>query len=160
GNLGFLSAGRALAIFWPLVLVLLGLLILWGSRRWRRVPGHLQGAVGNIRIGEGEWDLRDMDTSIGMGELRLDLSRARIPEGETNLRVKGGMGKIQILVPAGLPISAHAEVGAGSINLLGNKADGIFRQLSFTSPSYTTAEKKVKVDMSLFMGEASIVSIG
>lgn len=160
GNLGFLSVGRALAILWPLLIVAVGLLLLRGSRRWRRFHGHLGGAVGNIRIGEEEWDLRDMDTSIGMGELRLDLSRARIPEGETCLKVKGGIGKIQILVPAALPISAHAEVVAGSINLLGHKAEGISRQLSFTSSDYTIANKKVKVDMTLFLGEASIVRLG
>ncbi len=159
-TLGLLSAGWVLATYWPLILIAVGLLVLWGSRRWGRFGGRLERAVGNIRIGEREWDLQDMDTSIGMGELRLDLTRARIPEGETSLRVKGGMGKIQILVPANLAIAAHAEVVAGSISLLGHKADGIFRQLSFTSPDYATAEKRVKVDMSLFMGEASIVRLG
>ncbi|MDP2953766.1 MAG: cell wall-active antibiotics response protein LiaF [Chloroflexota bacterium] len=158
-NLGVLSAGQALAISWPLALVFLGLFIMWGSGHWRGVPGGLEKAVGNVRIGPGEWDLRDMDTRIGVGELRLDLSRARIPEGETSLRVSGGIGKIEILVPASLAISARGEVGAGSISLLGHKADGISRQLSFASPDYATAARKVKIDMSLFLGEASIVRV-
>lgn len=159
-NLGFLSAGRALAIFWPLVLVFLGLLIMWGSGHWRGIPGGLEKAVGDVRIGPGEWDLRDMDTRIGVGELRLDLSHARIPEGETSLKVSGGMGKIEITVPASLAISAWGEVGAGSISLLGNKAEGISRQISFVSPDYAAADRKVKIDMSLFLGEASIVRVG
>jgi lia operon protein LiaF len=101
-----------------------------------------------------------MDTGIGMGELRLDLSHARVPDGETNLRVKGGMGKIQIVVPAGLSITAHAEVVLGSVSLLGHKEDGISRRLSFTSTGYAAAERKVKLQLNLFMGEASIVRIG
>ncbi|MDP6509951.1 MAG: cell wall-active antibiotics response protein LiaF [Dehalococcoidia bacterium] len=124
------------------------------------MSGRPGAAVGNIRIGNGDWDLRDMDTGIGMGELRLDLSHARIPGGETNLRLKGGMGKIQIVVPAGLSITAHAEVVLGSISLLGHKEGGISRQLSFTSPNYAAAERKVNLQLSLFMGEASIVRLG
>lgn len=157
GSLGYIDVGRALAILWPLVLIFLGLVILWGAARWRQISGPWERAMGSIHIGEGEWDLRDMDTGMGIGELRLDLSRARIPPGETSLRVRGGIGKIEIVVPLDLPVSAQAQVAIGSLNLLGHKAEGISRELSLTTPNYAQADRKVKVNLSLFLGEASLL---
>lgn len=117
----------------------------------------MEKLIGDIRIGDEEWELRDMQTELWMGEMRLDLRRARIPPGETNLGVRAGIGKVTILLPADLPVSAQGEVGVGSLSLLGQKAEGFSRQLSFTSADYATAEKKVKVKLSLRFGEASIV---
>ncbi len=156
-TMDLLSTGWVMATFWPVAIIALGLSILLSARRWHGISGRTGAAMSNVQFRNGYWDTRDMDTGMGMGELRLDLSRARIPEGDTSLQIKGGMGKIEVMVPAGLNITAQAEVLLGAINLLGHKADGIYSQLSFNSPYYTAAERKVKLQMSLFMGEASII---
>ncbi|MEK7848266.1 MAG: cell wall-active antibiotics response protein LiaF, partial [Chloroflexota bacterium] len=129
---------------------------LWGTGRWRAM-GPFEKVVGDIRMGEEEWELRDTETSLGIGDLRLDLRRARIPAGETTIRIKGGIADIKVVVPQGLAVSAQGQVGMGSINLLGHKADGVSRQLSFSSPDYASAEKKVKIHTSLLIGDTSIV---
>ena len=160
--LGAISFGNAMAIFWSLGLILIGLLIIWTPGRLHYLHHLKQSgvAVGDIRIGDSEWDLKDMETRVGAGQLRLDLTKARIQPGETRLKVSGGMGKIEILAPSGLSISVQSEVGAGSINILGQKADGVGRQVSFTTPGYETAEKKVRMDLSLMIGELSLSSVG
>ncbi|MEW6033704.1 MAG: cell wall-active antibiotics response protein LiaF [Chloroflexota bacterium] len=159
-TLGALSFGRAMATLWPLALILLGLLILWcpWRRCWRYGPKDT--VVGDIRIGEGEgeWDLHEIDTRMGVGQLLLDLRRARIPQGETKLRVSGFVGNMKIVVPPGLAVSAQGEVGIGSISLLGQKAEGFGRQISSATADYEAAEKRVKVEMSLMVGEASIIA--
>ncbi len=160
--MGVISSGTAWGIFWAAVLILAGLLILSGHRSHYQGPsgGSPRAAVGEIRIGDTEWDLHDMDTGIGAGQLRLDLTKARIPLGETKIKINGGMGKIEVYLPAGLAVSAQSEVGAGSINILGQKGEGVGRQLSYTTPDYATAEKKVRIDLSLMVGEAVVSRVG
>lgn len=155
-TLGVVSAGRVLSTYWPVLVIAAGLLLLWGAGRWGPA-GPLGRVVGDIRIGQEEWELRDTETSLGIGDLRLDLRRARIPAGETTIRIKGGIADIKVVVPQGLAVSAQSRVGMGSINLLGHKADGFSRQLSFVSPDYAAADKKVKVHMNLLIGDTSIV---
>lgn len=158
--LGVLGAGAAWGIFWAVVLIVAGAVVLLrrGSRSVRSVRSG--AAVGEIRMGDTPWDFHDMETNMAAGQMRVDLSKARVPQGETRLKVKGGMGKIEILVPASLAISVQAEVGAGSITILGNKADGVGRQLQFVSPGYESADKKVKMDLSLMMGETLVIAAG
>lgn len=155
-TLGVVSAGRLLATYWPVFLIAGGLLLLWGAGHWGSI-GPFEKVVGDIRIGEEEWELRDTETSLGVGDFRLDLRRARIPAGETTIRINGGIADIDVLVPPGLAVSAQGQVGMGSINLLGHKADGLSRQLSFASPDYASAEKRVKVHASLLIGDISVV---
>lgn len=153
-----ISAGAAWGIFWAAALILLGVFLISGPRRksheWR---GSNHGAaVGDIRIGDTEFDLHDMETSIAAGQLRINLTKARIPAGETKIKVNGGMGKIEILVPSDLAISVRAEVGAGSITVPGQKDDGVGRQTFFASPGYDTAERRVKLELSLMVGETIV----
>lgn len=157
-----ISAGTAWGIFWASALIVLGVFLIWGPRRHFQTynrPSH-GGAVGDIRIGETDWDLHDMETSIAAGQLRIDLTKARIPAGETRIKVNGGMGKIAILIPSYLALSVQAEVGAGSITLPGKKDDGVGRQASFTSPGYDTAEKRVRLELSLMVGETTVSRVG
>lgn len=158
--LGVFSAGTAWGVFWAVALIFLGVLILWGRRFQHAHHGSTGATVGDIRIGDAEWDLHDVETGMAAGQVRVDLTKARIPQGETKLKIKGGMGKIEVLVPASLAISVQSEVGAGSITILGHKVDGVGRQLPFTSPGYESAEKKVKMELSLMMGETVVSSIG
>jgi predicted membrane protein len=153
--------GAAWAIFWALVFILVGLFIIWHPRGNQKFHEFSQSGtmVGDIRLGDSEWDLKDMETSLGAGQLHLDLTRARIQSGETRLKVSGGMGKIEVLVPAGLAISVWSEVGAGSISILGQKADGVGRQATFATPGYDTADKRVRLELSLMMGEVSVYSL-
>ncbi|MBI2957444.1 MAG: cell wall-active antibiotics response protein [Chloroflexi bacterium] len=163
--LDIISFGTAMGIFWALVLIAAGLIVIFGPRRLHHrfhegQPRASDMRFGDIRIGDTEWDLHDMETGMAAGQLRLDLGKARIPPGETRIKVKGGMGKIDILVPADLAVAIQGEVGAGAVNLLGQKSDGVGRQFSYASPGYDTAEKKVRLDISLVVGEAVISRAG
>lgn len=161
-NLGYadIHLGQVWRTFWPLILIAVGLLIIWGSAQARMSSGKWGHPIGDIKVGQEEWELHDMNVRSGMGNVQLDLSRARIPKGETKLDIEGGIGNIDVIVPADLAISAWGKVSLGSVTILGQKADGFSRELRFTSDGYPSATRKVRIDMSLALGDAKIRRVG
>ena len=92
-----------------------------------------------------------------MGEIKLDLTEATIPEGEHKLTIQGLIGEIEVLVPRHVGVSAWGRVNtAGSVKVLGQQADGISRSLEASSPDFDSAPRKVKIEASLMVGEVSI----
>jgi len=159
GTLGVVRFGQVMAIFWPALLIVFGLFLL--LRPGRRHVYHESGSpvVGELVLGKEPWELRDGETRMAVGRIYVDLRQARIQPGETKLTLGGGIGSIQVVVPQDLKVSVWAEVGVGSVNVLGEKADGLGRQLSYASVGYDGAEKRVKMKISLGMGEAIVTSL-
>ncbi len=159
--LNIIRSSAAWGIFWAIVLISLGLLLIRGHFHFHStVSGQPLPAVGEVRVGDTEWDLKDMETGLGAGQFRLDLTRARIPSGESRIKIKVGVGQAEVLVPVGLAVTVQAEVGAGSINIFGEKAEGLGRQSTHVTPDYAAAEKKVRIDISLMVGEALVCRAG
>jgi Cell wall-active antibiotics response 4TMS YvqF/PspC domain len=65
---------------------------------------------------------------FGAGELVLDLTEVRDPEelDGRQIRVEGGAGRIELLVPEDMSVEVDGEVGGpGAITLFGNQRGGI-----------------------------------
>ncbi|MGY0069284.1 PspC domain-containing protein [Streptomyces sp. QTS137] len=59
---------------------------------------------------------------LGTGTGTLDLSNARIPEGETvSTRTNVGVGRSHVIVPEGVTVKLSVNVGVGDIQLPGDK---------------------------------------
>jgi phage shock protein PspC (stress-responsive transcriptional regulator) len=90
-------------------------------------------AVFNVHIGRGigerdyvvtsMQELRD-EYRLGIGSLELDLSRLELPAGETHLETSVDVGDLEVIIPAGVALSGHADADAGRVEVLGNVDDG------------------------------------
>jgi lia operon protein LiaF len=158
-SLGVANIGK----WWPLILIAIGLAIIWGRFRRSR-PGTGTGVfhrwLGDIRLGEGGWEFEDTTMESGLGNVRIDLTKASIRPGAHSLNVYSWMGKIEILVPANLALSAGGAVTLGSVAILDSKRDGFFPELTLTSPDYDAAETKLAIKMQLFIGDVSLRRTG
>lgn len=155
-TLNILSAG----LWWPLILILIGLFIIWLVYSWRyRRPeeaGTFHRLIGDTYIGKRPWDFRDMTVESGLGNVRLDLTKARIGPGKHELNIYGWAGKIEVLAPAELAFSARGSVVLGSLSILNNKSDGFLRDLSLTVPGYDTAPTSLDIEIHLILGDVSL----
>ncbi|MBI2857659.1 MAG: cell wall-active antibiotics response protein [Chloroflexi bacterium] len=159
--LNIIRSSAAWGIFWAIMLISLGLFLIRGHLHFRsNVSGQSRAAAGEVRVGDMDWDLKDMETGLGAGQFRLDLTKARIPSGETRIKIKVGVGQAEVLVPVGLAVTVRGEVGVGSIKIFGEKAEGLGRQSTYVTPDYAAAEKKVRIDISLMVGEALVYRAG
>jgi hypothetical protein len=69
----------------------------------------------------------DIDPSyrLGVGELRLDLADVELPSGPTDLRLRVGMGHVEVRVPDDVCVQLVGHVGAGEIALFDDVNDGL-----------------------------------
>ncbi len=144
---------------WPVILIALGVFLIWRRSVHHHDP-QVEHVVGDIRMEKEGWALQDQQVEAGIGSVRLDLTKAQIPDKETMLSVEAWIGNIEVIVPADLPISASGRVTMGSVTLLGDKSDGFVRALDFKSPDYDTAQKKVRLFASIVIGEIKVMRAG
>ena len=94
---------------------------------------------------------------LGAGELRVDLRRlaADLPSGRTVVRAKLGAGSLQIAVPADTCVAFDVKVGAGELNSLGQKSEGIDVSDSY-DPRVSPSTPVVVIDAEVGFGEIQI----
>jgi phage shock protein PspC (stress-responsive transcriptional regulator) len=120
------------------------------SRRMRRLGRRLGIALGtvialvlvvaaafaavfhvDVRDGVGERNYvvgstQDLRSSyeLGIGSLDVDLSRVRLPVGETHLRTSVDVGDLRVVVPADATLRVHGDAQVGQVQILGRSEDG------------------------------------
>lgn len=166
-----LTAHLLWALFWAAVVVGIGLsLALRGvvpiirvqgrSIRLGRADWSRRGAsqmIGELHVGQGDpWQLTDRVYRQGMGDLTLDLTHARLREGETSIALYGGLGDIQVLVPPAFPVRLEGRVQVGAVTFFGRSSSGIDRHLEEESPGYAEAPRRLHIVMSMGMGDITV----
>jgi lia operon protein LiaF len=122
-------------------------------------PQHKHSLIGNLFLTGSRWQLQDMNIWQGIGDVKIDLSRAYIPDGETVIIINGWIGDIDIYVPYDLDISLTASVNLGDIDVLGNKQGGINRTMTLSTSNYLTSNKRVRLVASLLIGDIDVVQL-
>ena len=145
------SPGQAVGIIFGAILIMMGLYVLL---RFRPGGGTARDALaGSIRRSGPNWTLQNERYQVGMGEIRLDLTRAHIPEGEHHLDLECFMGSIAVIVPRIVGVSARGHCTLGSVSIFGEKADGAGRRVTVRSADYAAAMRKLVIEADVMMGE-------
>ena len=158
--------------FWPLAIIFIGLsFILPSSWKKPRVyvinrngdkkkfktriisDGDSESALlGSINIGREPWVLEDSSYHIGVGEARIDLSKAFIKEGETKLQVSGCTCEIVLTIHDDFAVDINASLDLGSLIIFDKEHSGTPRLVTYKSHDYDTAYKKLLIDVKLNVG--------
>ncbi len=145
----------AWALMWPSLLILLGLALLLRPQLIGISARAPQRLLGDIRRGSG-WQVTDEEFWVGIGDVKLDLTSAEIPEGETHIRVAGLIGDVRMKVPEGVGVSVSSSGLVGGVRLFGKKRDTILTTIRMDSDDYETAERKIRLDETLLVGDVRI----
>ncbi|MFN8595873.1 MAG: cell wall-active antibiotics response protein LiaF [Anaerolineae bacterium] len=142
-------------LFWPGLLILLGVVILARSRTV--TPGTRNDFVliGDVhRFGAGP--LTNEDVWIGIGDLDYDLTQADIPTGETVLRVQGLIGDVKLFMPANVGLSISANGLITDAKVLGEQHSYFLNPYRYTSEGYAEAERKIKLETAFFINDVKV----
>jgi hypothetical protein len=144
------------AVCGPTALILFGVWLI--ARPVLNVPGsgvNLNLFANINRV--GEWQLKDEEIWMFVGDIRLDLTRAQIPLGETTLRVLGFVGDVDLLIPQGAGFSLQAMAIVNDAKIEGQK--NYVRVLSpyqYTSDNYQAVEQKIRIETTFFVGDLTV----
>jgi lia operon protein LiaF len=138
------------ALCWPIGLILVGAWLLLRPRL------ALAGTSVNIRFiadekRNGVWQAGNEEFWSFIGDIRLDMTQADIPPGETTLQIYSFVSDLDILIPqdVGLSITSTAFLTSARIN--GHKSDRFLMSDTYTSENYASAERKIRLEAYSFV---------
>lgn len=121
-----------------------------------KTPKFRNPIVGDLHLLNARFELEDLNLSSGIGDVKIDLSKAIIPEGESTIVISSLIGDVDIYVPYDLNVTVAGSVTFGELKILGHKQGGINRQLNMATSGYEQADRKVKISVSIFIGDIDV----
>ncbi|KEF40369.1 Cell wall-active antibiotics response protein (DUF2154) [Schinkia azotoformans MEV2011] len=88
--------------------------------------------------------------------MKIDLSRANIPDNKSTIIINGWIGDVDIFVPYDLDVSIIARVGVGEIKIFGNKESGVNQSTAVETNGYRKEIKRVEIVINLFVGDIDV----
>ncbi|MGE5693405.1 MAG: cell wall-active antibiotics response protein LiaF [Candidatus Zixiibacteriota bacterium] len=154
--------GDALALFFPLLLIAIGFLLLFRPRphafgQEGMADKHIFRAFGDVKLTGENLDPNGLEVSTGFGDVELDLTRSRFADGENALYVHTAFGDVEVKVPEGIAVSASGGSAFGDIKILGQSEKGIGNQLSASDPNFETQSKRLRVHAHTAFGDITIL---
>lgn len=144
---------------WPLALILLGIYLIANRGRFggkSEAENRLTRFIGELHADFEGQEVGDRDISLFLGEMVIDLTKARLRDGENFLKVSIGVGEANISVPADFPLMITSQIFAGQLNFDDMSNSGIFPKLDHRDDNYDSEERKLHIRMDGFAGEMTI----
>lgn len=111
--------------------------------------------LGNVRY-DGNWQVTEGEIWMFVGDVRLDLTEAEIPLGETTIRLFAFVGDVRVWVPEGVGLAVDSTAFLTSYRMFGRKRESFFAPLHLRSDDYEAAERRVRLDMISFVREIRV----
>ena len=99
----------------------------------------------------GAWQVRDEEIWIGVGEVRLDMTQADVPPGETTIRIFSFVADVKLIVPEGVGTSVSSLAFLTDARVLGQSHETFFGPFQQASDNYATAERRVRLEPRAFV---------
>lgn len=120
------------------------------------------GFIGDVHIGQDYFQLKPMNISHFIGDTVIDLTKAQIPYGETKINVSSFIGDVKVFIPEDMDVGIVATSSSfiGDLKVLKQKEGGFMSSVSVQSPYYGEANKKIKLVVSVFIGDVKVNMVG
>jgi hypothetical protein len=124
------------------------------------VIGAVTGRDGGLQVRteqpQSMSELRD-SYKLETGSLEVNLEDLTLPEETTELEASVENGALTVVVPKGVGVSTHAEVGNGSLSILGTDQNGENLDKDYENEGYIQADRRLSLDLSVGTGVVSVV---
>ena len=141
-------------IFWPIVIILFGLFLVFRPQVINPVNAKVS-FVGDIEVDE-TWDLAKDEVRMFVGDFHFDLENLDLPLGETNFRIYAFVGEVNMRVPKDIGVSISSEAFVTESKIDGEKMENVFTGFDYKSEGYENAKKKFNLSMRCFVSEIKL----
>ncbi|HSE97023.1 MAG TPA: cell wall-active antibiotics response protein LiaF, partial [Blastocatellia bacterium] len=130
------------------------------SRRPRSASGRAETLLSLFRSVKLSNERRDVNGQTAMaffGELKVDLTAAPLPEGETKISIYSIFGGTEIRVPEDVGVRITGLCMLGGVKVRRKQiASGIFDTQEYRSPNYEQATRRLHIDAVTVFAELKI----
>src|SRR3954453_20041247 len=85
---------------------------------------HVTQGIGDRTYGPATAGELQLDYTLGIGQMTLDLTDLRLPSGQTRLKARVGLGELDVTVPRDAKLKIDGVARYGDVNILGRHDDG------------------------------------
>ncbi len=168
-NLGVADFGDIISNYWPALLIIWGIHILFRKRKSSHIEItteeeessndllHRSTVFGDILIQSSSKNFKGGSISAIFGDCIINLSESTIAEGEHKLKFNSVFGDTKIILPKNCGVSVTASSLIGDINILGEKTKGLFKDLIIKSENYDLSPQKIRLHISQVFGDLEVV---
>jgi predicted membrane protein len=173
-NLGIADFGTIISTYWPLILIIIGIRIFFRYGRSSTQPSqsttvntgatqelnastiHNSNVFGDVDLKINSKEFRGGSISNTFGDMNIDLSEIALAEGEQLLKLDGVFGDLHVLVPKDIEIAVTTHSVFGDVRVLGNVKSGFGQEISYSSPNYSAASKKLRIVSNQVFGDVKV----
>lgn len=118
--------------------------------------------IGDVHMGREHFQLKHTNISQFIGDTVLDLTNAQIAYGETKINISAFIGDIKVYIPndMDLGISVNSSSFIGDMEVLDQSRSGFMSSVQCKTPYYKEAGKKVRINVSAFIGDIKVKTVG
>lgn len=102
------------------------------------------------------FDLNDLNVFGFIGDIKIDLFKVMIFEGESMIVISGVIGNVDIYVLLDFEVVVSLVVFIGDINLIGLKKSGLSMKVYVVLFDFSELKCCVKVFVFLFIGDVDV----
>lgn len=139
----------------PIALIALGVWLLVRPRVLGPGTGLRVLLLGDLRR-SGAWQVASEEIWVGVGDVRLDMTQADIPAGETVLYVLGFIGDVKLRLPPGVGVAVSSAAAVNHARILGQRYETFFDTLHFAGEGYETAARRIRLEVTAFVADLRI----
>jgi predicted membrane protein len=144
------------AICFPLTLIVVGLFfLLVRPPMWEPTSVGNAQFVGDI-VRSGEWTVTSEEFRLFVGDVRLDMTRAQFPLGETVIRLNGFVYDADVTVPEEVGVTLSANGFVVSTRFGTQHSDNFLSGVQLATANYATAEHQLRIVMNSFVGDVRV----
>jgi lia operon protein LiaF len=105
------------------------------------------------------WMVKPMNERVRIGDYTFDFTKAFIPEETIPIALTGWVGNIRITLPDDLAYRVHVHAKVGDAKIGGDKQSGVLRNISYQTPNYDEATRKIDFTFDFQVIDLSIVQV-
>jgi len=139
----------------PVALIALGVWLLVRPRVLGPGTGFHLLLLGDLHR-SGDWRVTSEEIWVGVGDIRLDMTQAEIPPGETTLHVLGFVGDVRLHLPPDVGVAVSSAAFVTDARVLGQQYETVFDALHVTSENYEAAGRKIRLEVTAFVADLRV----
>ncbi|MCO7124928.1 cell wall-active antibiotics response protein LiaF [Sporolactobacillus shoreicorticis] len=105
------------------------------------------------------WMVKPMNERVRIGDYTFDFTKAFIPEETIPITLSGWVGNIRITLPDDLAYRIHLRAKVGDAKIGKNKQSGVLRNVSYQTPNYDEATRKIDFNFDFQVIDLSIAQV-